>query len=68
VQLILCRNVLIYFNDYLQDRVLQLFRDSLVYKGFLCLGSKETLSHTEVERDFSSFDAQARLYRRHAHQ
>jgi len=68
VQLILCRNVLIYFNDALQDRVLQLFRDSLVHKGFLCLGSKETLSHTEVERDFSSFDAQARLYRRHAHQ
>ena len=66
VQLILCRNVLIYFNDVLQDRVLQLFRDSLVHKGFLCLGSKETLSHTAVDRDFDSFDAPARLYRRHA--
>jgi chemotaxis protein methyltransferase CheR len=66
VQLILCRNVLIYFNDALQDRVLQLFRDSLVHKGFLCLGSKETLSHTAVERDFDSLDAPARLFRRHA--
>jgi chemotaxis protein methyltransferase CheR len=66
VQLVLCRNVLIYFNDALQDRVLRLFRDSLVHKGFLCLGSKESLAHTAVERDFDAFDANARLYRRHA--
>ncbi|MDE0856434.1 MAG: protein-glutamate O-methyltransferase CheR [Nevskia sp.] len=66
VQLILCRNVLIYFNDALQDRVLQLFRDSLVHKGFLCLGSKETLAHTAVEGDFEPFAATARLYRRRA--
>jgi chemotaxis protein methyltransferase CheR len=64
VQLILCRNVLIYFNDALQDRVLRLFRDSLVHKGFLCLGTKETLAHSGVERDFEAFDAVARLYRR----
>lgn len=66
VQLILCRNVLIYFNDILQDRVLQLFRDSLVHKGFLCLGSKETLARTGVEADFEPFDASARLFRRRA--
>jgi len=66
VQLILCRNVLIYFNDDLQDRVLHLFRDSLVHKGFLCLGSKETLARTAVEADFEVLDAPARLYRRHA--
>jgi len=64
VQLILCRNVLIYFNDALQDRVLRLFRDSLVHKGFLCLGSKETLAHSAVERDFEVFDGTAKLYRR----
>lgn len=64
VQLILCRNVMIYFNDPLQDRVLRLFRDSLVHKGFLCLGSKETLAHTSVEKDFEVLDAAARLYRR----
>ena len=66
VQLILCRNVLIYFKDALQNRVLQLFRDSLVHKGFLCLGSKETLAHTTMERDFDAFDLPSRLYRRHA--
>jgi chemotaxis protein methyltransferase CheR len=66
VQLILCRNVLIYFNDSLQDRVLQLFRDSLVHKAFLCLGSKETVARTAVEGDFDSFEAAARIYRRRA--
>jgi len=67
VQLILCRNVLIYFNDALQERVLQLFRDSLVHKGYLCLGTKETLAHTAVERDFDRVDAAAKLYRRTGH-
>ena len=67
VQLILCRNVMIYFNDALQDRVLRLFRDSLVHKGFLCLGTKETLAHSGVERDFELFDPAAKLYRRGAH-
>ena len=64
--IIFCRNVLIYFNDSLQDRVLRLFRDSLVNKGFLCLGSKESLSNTSVGGDFQAFDAAARIYRRRA--
>ena len=42
-QLILCRNVLIYFNEELQNRVLELFYDSLPIHGFLALGNKETL-------------------------
>lgn len=67
VQLVLCRNVLIYFNDALQDRVLQLFRDSLVHKGFLCLGTKESLARTAVEKDFEVLDASARLFRRRAY-
>jgi chemotaxis protein methyltransferase CheR len=66
VQLILCRNVLIYFNDSLQDRVLRLFRDSLVNKGFLCLGSKESLLNTSVGPVFDALDAAARIYRRRA--
>ena len=41
--LILCRNVLIYFNKDLQNRVLNLFSECLVTKGFLGLGSKESL-------------------------
>lgn len=54
-----CRNVLIYFNRTLQDRAIGLFRDSLAYKGFLGLGSKESLrfsSHASHFSDFSSYD------------
>ena len=40
--LVLCRNVLIYFSNPLQNRTLGLFRDSLVRGGFLCLGLRET--------------------------
>ena len=43
VQLVSCRNVLIYFNRELQDRALGLFRDSLCRRGFLGLGAKESL-------------------------
>jgi chemotaxis protein methyltransferase CheR len=62
--LILCRNVLIYFNDELQDRVLRLFSDSLVRGGFLCLGSRENLQFASSARDFTAVNARARIYRR----
>ena len=47
-QLILCRNVLIYFDKDLQDRVLQLFDDSLDHLGYLALGSKETIQFAPI--------------------
>ena len=47
-QLILCRNVLIYFDKNLQDRVLTLFDNSLEPLGFLALGSKETLKFSHI--------------------
>ena len=50
--LILCRNVLIYFNKDLQDRVLQLFDDSLAKSGYLALGSKETIRFTKVQKNY----------------
>jgi chemotaxis protein methyltransferase CheR len=43
VQLISCRNVLIYFNRELQDRAVGLFRDALCRKGFLGIGARESL-------------------------
>ena len=52
VQLILCRNVLIYFNNDLQRHVLKLFHDSLVRGGFLCLGTRESLRAVEAEKLF----------------
>lgn len=64
MQLIVCRNVLIYFGDELQDRALCLFRDSLVRGGFLGLGSKETLAYSAVAPDFQRLDPESQIYRR----
>ncbi|NLR62054.1 protein-glutamate O-methyltransferase CheR [Chitinophaga polysaccharea] len=63
-QLIICRNVLIYFNKKLQDRVLTLFSDSLEQLGFLALGSKETLSFTSVTRKFRQLDNKEKIWRK----
>ena len=62
MHLILCRNVLIYFNRELQNRVLSLFRDSLCYNGFLSLGSKETVQFSQVEGHFAEFAAKEKIY------
>jgi len=48
MQLILCRNVLIYFDYTLQGRVYKIFTDSVFYKGFLCLGCNECMGFSEV--------------------
>ena len=62
--LVLCRNVLIYFSNALQNRTLRLFRDSLVRDGFLCLGMRENLDFAPVAADFMPVDPALRLYRR----
>ena len=62
--LILCRNVMIYFNRRLQDRVHHLLYDSLANFGMLALGAKETLSLTPLEGRYEALDAPHRLYRR----
>ncbi len=64
MQLILCRNVLIYFNRPLQEKVLGLFKGSLGARGFLCLGSKESLTFSEHRPDFEDFSKSERIYRR----
>lgn len=64
VQLVSCRNVLIYFNKELQDRAVALFRDALCYKGFLGLGARETLRFSTHEHQFSEFSREARIYRK----
>ncbi len=62
--LILCRNVLIYFTNDLQNHVLSLFRDSLVRNGFLCLGNRENITFASAARDFVAINAQARVFRK----
>ncbi|MCW7541572.1 protein-glutamate O-methyltransferase CheR [Aquabacterium sp. A7-Y] len=64
VHLVSCRNVLIYFNRTLQQRAIGLFKDALVRRGFLGLGSKETLRFTAHEADFEELLPQQRIYRR----
>jgi chemotaxis protein methyltransferase CheR len=59
-----CRNVLIYFDKNLQDRTLSLFKDSLVRKGFLGLGAKESMRFSTQATSFAEFNAHERIYQR----
>ena len=61
---ILCRNVMIYFDRKLQDRVHALFYESLVPFGFLGLGSKESLRFSKYESCYEEIDARDKIYRR----
>ena len=63
-QLVLCRNVLIYFNKRLQDRALGLFHDSLGYRGFLALGSKESLDFSAYADHFEPLVRAERIFRK----
>jgi chemotaxis protein methyltransferase CheR len=64
MHLISCRNVLIYFDRELQDRAIGLFRDSLARKGFLGLGSKESLRFSRHAAAFADFDTAEKIYQR----
>lgn len=64
VQLVSCRNVLIYFDRTLQDRAVALFRDALCRKGFLGLGAKETLAFSNQAAEFAEFVQEERIYQR----
>ena len=63
-QLICCRNVLIYFNRILQNRVLDLFYNSLAPLGYLALGTKESLLFTGVKEKFEITDSTAKIFRK----
>ncbi|MEO8217392.1 MAG: protein-glutamate O-methyltransferase CheR [Acidobacteriota bacterium] len=62
--IIVCRNVLIYFNRELQERVLKLFCGSLEIFGYLGLGKKESLKYMSIAPSFEVVDEPERLYRR----
>ena len=64
MHLISCRNVLIYFDSSLQDRTLKLFGDSLIRKGFLGLGSKESLRFSNQSGSFLDFVPEERIYQK----
>jgi len=64
VHLVSCRNVLIYFNRVLQERALGLFHDALCRKGFLGIGSKESIRFSAHANDFSEVSAEQRIYQK----
>ncbi|HEY3655018.1 MAG TPA: protein-glutamate O-methyltransferase CheR [Steroidobacteraceae bacterium] len=64
VQLVSCRNVLIYFNRELQNRALGLFHDSLCRQGFLGIGAKETLKFSTQAGGFDSLVHQEKIYQK----
>ena len=66
VHLVSCRNVLIYFTRALQDRALGLFRDALCRRGFLGLGSKESLRFTAEAHRFDALAVSERIYQKRA--
>jgi len=59
---VICRNVLIYFNQQLQSRVIGLFHDSLCQFGFLGLGSKESLLFAINQKDFVDVDRKQKIF------
>jgi chemotaxis protein methyltransferase CheR len=59
-----CRNVMIYFNRRLQNRVLGLFHESLCHRGFLGLGSKESIDFSSYAQRFESLARRERLFRK----
>ncbi|VUD52715.1 Chemotaxis protein methyltransferase [Thalassocella blandensis] len=64
MQLIVCKNVLIYFSRSLRDNVLALLTDSLCPKGFLCLGEHESLDYTPVRAMYDVVDESKKIYRK----
>lgn len=64
MQLVSCRNVLIYFNRELQERAVGLFREALCRRGFLGIGQRETLRFSKHAAAFAEFVRQDRIYQK----
>lgn len=64
MHMVVCRNVMIYFNRELQDRVVKLFADSLCYRGVLCLGSKESLKFNSYGHLFEPISEKEKIYKK----
>lgn len=61
-QLIMCRNVMIYFNQALQNKVINLFYESLCVFGYLCLGNKESLLFSDKQKKFEDIDRREKIF------
>lgn len=63
-QLVICRNVLIYFNKQLQDKVIDLFDNSIERLGFLALGSKEQVKFSNVGKKYVQLEGNEKIWRK----
>lgn len=61
---ILCRNVLIYFNKELQNKVHTLFHNSLGKFGVLCLGNKESINYTDYNKLYEEISSSQKIYKK----
>ncbi|NQZ23041.1 MAG: protein-glutamate O-methyltransferase CheR [Colwellia sp.] len=64
MNLIICRNVFIYFDKELQNNVLRLFNESAISKGFLCLGNKESIRFSILKDKFNTLSEANSIYRK----
>jgi len=64
VHMVLCRNVLIYFDTNLQNKVQKIFYNSLINGGVLCLGSKESLRFTDLHDKYTELDKKQRIFKK----
>jgi chemotaxis protein methyltransferase CheR len=64
VHLVLCRNVLIYFDANLQNKVQKIFYNSLINGGVLCLGSKESIRFTDLHDHYTELDKKHRIFKK----
>lgn len=64
VHMVLCRNVLIYFNKELQNRVQSIFFNSLINGGILCLGIKESLLFSDFAEKYIALDKENRIFKK----
>ncbi len=64
MHVIICRNVLIYFNRDLQNKVIRLFNESLVHGGFLGLGTKETIQFSNYNAQYTDVNKELKIYKK----
>ena len=64
MNVIFCRNVLIYFDKKLQNKVFSLLLDSLRLGGYLCLGKSETISFSDIKDKLQPVDKSNKIYKK----
>jgi chemotaxis protein methyltransferase CheR len=64
INLIFCRNVIIYFDQELQNKILTKFYNSLCYNGILCLGDKESIRFSDVEKSFLQIEKTQKVFQK----